>query len=418
MKRESMDSNILKSILRYVRKNNNHYSEIYIKNETDPTLEEFPVLTRKDLQVLKQNLLSTHYRGKLYNTLLKATTSGSSGMPVWVYWDRDDYLKSMSTMWRRRKRYYGILPTSKQVNFSLNIYTNIDSNDLIYSLSNYVLSINKGSLDCKKNIYDAYKKICEFEPVWIYCQPHALEPILDYMEKKQLKFKDSCKYVELVGEMCTEKIRRQILLCIPSAKISNMYGSEEMNTIGYECPNGNMHVLSENVCVECLSSAGIEREGRGEAIVTNLHNRAMPLIRYNQGDIIELSPPVKCSCGYEDALILKIEGRIRDSFECGNNIITAYFLSQCIEIVNNKYNNPIVNYKFELVEKYSQDTILYSNIILEEKYNSWKAVILEELEAQLRKKVTDDVKIEYLSKIDDFKNSKEKFKILVKRIMD
>ena len=67
-----------------------------------------------------------------------------------------------------------------------------------------------------------------------------------------------------------------------------MYGSEEINGIAYECPKHHMHVLEDNVFIEVKTNKGIFRHGEGEAIITNLNNFGMPLIRYNQGDVIVL----------------------------------------------------------------------------------------------------------------------------------
>ena len=67
-----------------------------------------------------------------------------------------------------------------------------------------------------------------------------------------------------------------------------MYGSEEMNGIAIDNLDGEMCVFNDNVLIEIKNENIILSQGEGEAIITNLNNFAMPLIRYNQGNSIIL----------------------------------------------------------------------------------------------------------------------------------
>jgi len=83
--------------------------------------------------------------------------------------------------------------------------------------------------------------------------------------------------------------------------------------IALQCPDsGLLHVQSENLLVEVLNDRGQRcLEGEvGQVVVTDLHNFAMPLIRYSLGDWAEAGPP--CPCGRGLPTLRRVVGRTRN----------------------------------------------------------------------------------------------------------
>jgi phenylacetate-CoA ligase len=74
------------------------------------------------------------------------------------------------------------------------------------------------------------------------------------------------------------------------------------------------HVLPENAIFEILGPEGPVAPGElGRVVLTQLHNQAMPLIRYELGDLAVAAPPeATCSCGRTLPMIQSIEGRVPD----------------------------------------------------------------------------------------------------------
>jgi phenylacetate-CoA ligase len=91
------------------------------------------------------------------------------------------------------------------------------------------------------------------------------------------------------------------------------YSCEELGYIALQCPAcEHYHVQSEALFVEVL-----DKEGRtcgpgeiGRVVVTALHNFAMPLIRYANGDYAEVGGP--CACGRGLPVLTRILGRQRN----------------------------------------------------------------------------------------------------------
>lgn len=120
----------------------------------------------------------------------------------------------------------------------------------------------------------------------------------------------------------------------------DQYGCGECGAVAYECGEHNgLHHNFEHSILEVLDEQGHPAQ-TGRAILTNLDNFAMPLIRYENGDVLTLSS-TNCSCGRQSLLIKKIEGRTYDIFYGENGkVVHAGFLDDVLLDVNllNKYH--------------------------------------------------------------------------------
>jgi phenylacetate-CoA ligase len=94
----------------------------------------------------------------------------------------------------------------------------------------------------------------------------------------------------------------------------NTYGSREFMSIALECPTHNgLHVNSENILLENIDDGN----GAHELLVTDLHNYAMPFIRYRIGDCASIDTTA-CDCGRGLLRISKVEGRVVDLLRSAN----------------------------------------------------------------------------------------------------
>ncbi len=90
----------------------------------------------------------------------------------------------------------------------------------------------------------------------------------------------------------------------------NNYGCSEGGVMGYECRRGSMHLNTDWVIFEPVD-AQYNSVPAGQlsdrTLITNLANRVMPIIRYELGDRVSLSPQ-PCSCGIT-LPVVNVEGR-------------------------------------------------------------------------------------------------------------
>jgi phenylacetate-CoA ligase len=98
------------------------------------------------------------------------------------------------------------------------------------------------------------------------------------------------------------------------ARIIDRYSSEEFGYIALQCPvHDHLHACSPSLIVEVVDENGqaCDVGAPGRVLVTSLHNFAMPLIRYDIGDIAELGEP--CNTGLNWPVLNQVNGRVRDS---------------------------------------------------------------------------------------------------------
>jgi len=96
------------------------------------------------------------------------------------------------------------------------------------------------------------------------------------------------------------------------ATTSDIYSSEETGPIAFQCgEHGQYHVQSENLIAEVMDESGrpCAPGVPGRVLVTDLHNFATPLIRYEIGDQAEFGPP--CACGRGLPVLARVLGRTR-----------------------------------------------------------------------------------------------------------
>jgi phenylacetate-CoA ligase len=105
---------------------------------------------------------------------------------------------------------------------------------------------------------------------------------------------------------------RQLVKDVFGAKIVDRYSSVEFGPIALQCPFANhLHVISPLVYVEILNANNepCEIGEPGRVVITGLRNAAMPILRYEQGDVAQWGHA--CTHGITWPVIDDIHGRVR-----------------------------------------------------------------------------------------------------------
>lgn len=341
--------NKLDEVLSVAKNKTIYYKDLIINS--DSFKSDFSVkLSKHNLQNRQNDLLINEYRGELINYLDVTRTSGSTGMFVEVLWHPTDLLKSNICLWRLRNLYYNIKPTSKHLTFHSSVYegnrvANIEK--VMMTNNGKILSLSKFHLN-DNNFTEYVNLIKKFQPQWIFTQPSTLLHFIDYMDKYHLNCQEvfsDIQYIELTGEMCLSSVKRLIEKKF-NVPVANMYGCNEVNSIAYECPNGHMHLVDDNVFIKIVPEAGFEK--RGNVLVTSLNNKVMPIIDYNLNDTIEVREDVRCS--FNDSKVINVlVGRCHDEvcLPSGQYVSSLDFL-YCVEKTNENMSNIIKQFQFRI----------------------------------------------------------------------
>lgn len=167
-----------------------------------------------------------------------------------------------------------------------------------------------------------------YRPLYLKGTPSAISQLsllLRGLGVDDLRF----RAVFTTGEMLLPATRRLISDTLRSP-VFDSYGHMERTVAICECPAGRLHINPEYGVLEI----GDDMPGddgntlKGVAIGTGLHCFAMPLLRYETGDVIVYEArPGRCSCGRAMPRIVRVEGRLNDRVVTPDGrFITTLFL--------------------------------------------------------------------------------------------
>jgi phenylacetate-CoA ligase len=117
-----------------------------------------------------------------------------------------------------------------------------------------------------------------------------------------------------VGGEPLSAARRERIAELWSASVVEEYGATETGSLAGECPHGRLHLWADRVLFEVHdpSTGRTTAAGRGQLVVTPLFREAMPLLRYNMEDEVEVTYG-DCDCGWWLPTV-RVLGRT--AFEC------------------------------------------------------------------------------------------------------
>ncbi len=153
--------------------------------------------------------------------------------------------------------------------------------------------------------------LVEFKPASLIVYPNTLDAIARHCAQTGVAL-DGLRMIRTVGETLSADVRERAATTF-AARVVDNYSSQELGNIALQCPeSGLYHVMAESLIVEVIDEAGAPCEvGQvGRLVLTDLHNFATPLVRYDIGDYAEVAPP--CSCGRGLPALRRIVGRERN----------------------------------------------------------------------------------------------------------
>ncbi len=346
------------------------------------SLEQYPVVGKAQFIDSGMSALSAPYIGKyMAGELHWKRTSGSTGKFMEVYWDREDIKKSLFSLWMYRRNYYHILPTHRMCYFFP-----VDTQAPEQIEEEYSLGLSKEFL-FNRRLEEAYQAILNYDPVWMILQPSIAMLLCELIQERGLDTPPSLRYIEFTGEYLEPWVKKRVQK-IFGCQTADQYGSQEVNSIAFECPEGHLHCMQDNVYVEIEE----ETESKaGELCVTTLKNRAMPLVRFNLGDRGRLIREHQCPCGNSNPILELQAGRSNEWIlrEDGSRI-HAYALMQIIHWINCETNGMILQYQI-CQEDY--DRFLFK-LVLEEDEDELIDEIMDILTERVQERLGEDTEIE------------------------
>jgi phenylacetate-CoA ligase len=215
----------------------------------------------------------------------------------------------------------------------------------------------------------------------------AMMNLVEYMSRSGLQG-SPLKSVICTADQLPDEWRKRISQVL-DAPVFCYYGCGEVNSIAYECSGVDGYIVSEEFVILEVAvaedSTRFQDQGRGAACVTTLFNYAMPLIRYLNGDALELA---RSHCESRRLKIAKLEGRVPDQL-----IATDGHMVTGIVASGNVFATEVPIWKYQLVQV-ERDKIIFHYVLSGD--NILTPLMRDTLTTVLRKYLGEDMKISFV----------------------
>ena len=309
-----------------------------------PVLENMAPLLRTDVQEHFEGLRA--WRGDWSDKdMFTSTTSGSTGIPVRVEKYRALYSLIYSAVSVVDHEWHG--RDAKQTLISLigeEDSMRCDWGPVFEWLQGSGSVINRSALN--RSSQEHYSWLLEQSPVYLQSSPHRAVEIAELLiqQGQSLPLKQIISQAERVTPYQREVCRKAFC----GAEIIDRYSCEEVGWLALQCPkHEHFHVMAGTTIIEIVDDhlkpcpVGVA----GRVLVTSLHSYAMPIIRYDIGDIAEWGeacdcgiklPVIKCLWGRRRNLIRFTNGELRPMYFFGHKVADIPIIKE-YRLIQHKY---------------------------------------------------------------------------------
>ncbi|WP_248723023.1 CoF synthetase [Seonamhaeicola sp. ML3] len=305
----------LQDILKHATKTSSFYSDY----KGIINIGEFPVIRKT---VVQENFKAFQSKPYISKKNYKVSTSGSTGIPFFLYQDAN----------KRSRNRADVLYFSGQSDFKLG--------NRLYELEVWRSHNKKGKLTSwLQNIvqFDISRltddRILEFlnmlkryrQEKNILGFASSLEQISMYLERNKIHLKNLNINSVIANSEYLNEYTKTTLSKHLNTPILSRYSSEELGIIAQQTKYSTQHFIINHASyyVELLDfnhDKPVKPGEFGRIVVTDLFNYAMPLIRYDTGDIAKLLQLENGQIKFE-----KIEGRKMDLiYDTKGNIVSSF----------------------------------------------------------------------------------------------
>jgi len=256
----------------------------------------------------------------------------------------------------------------------------------------------------KKTVLEFVSNWRKIKPTLLFGHAHSIFILAEFLENLKINL-PTPKGIITTSMMLLDN-ERDFIEKIFHTKVFDRYGCEEVSLIASECEcHEGYHLNIEHLIVEFLKKDGTEAKPgeTGDIVVTDLINRAMPLIRYRVEDT-GIPSDKKCSCGRGLPLMEKVTGRIADFLrrEDGSLVAGISLIERTLTNISGIHQLQIIQ---ESISEISLNIVKESNIFNDDT----EKLLINELKEVLGD--TIQYKCNYVSRIKQEKSGKYRFSI-------
>lgn len=397
----------LKKLVIFSYENTKYYKKLFDEYDFNPynmksfkDIDKLPILTKEEIKANFNDLIAMPKRKLQY-----FTTGGSTGIPFGFYLEKGiSANKTLGWVWRSYNEgdyYFGDrIAVLRGFVTGKDCFKYVNDTQILF-LSSFHLT--------EENMKKYLELMEKYKIKHIRAYPSAAEILANYIIKNNIKFnsKGRIKTLFTSSETLSQE-QRNLIEKAMNLKVVDHYGNSEGSVMISQCRCGCYHEYMEYGYTEYLDENGRHiDDGQARVITTGFSNYAMPLIRYDTGDIAELIKGQKCTCGMEHRVVNRVVGRWKSQ-----NLVVGIKGNLISLSALNTHSNMFDNvYRIQYVQREIGKVIL--NIMPNDKYTFKDR---EKIYKEYQLKFGNDVEL-ILNETDEFEYMQRgKFKLLVQEL--
>jgi len=361
-------------------------------------IQKLPLSSKKDIRA---SGLSYHNNSIPKYALKKSLTSGTTGQSFTVY----NTIKTSCIQWaiwgRHKKRFNISMIRDKYLMFGARVPISLNSKRIFrkdFGLNRRYLTIYKLS---ESNFEKYIDCINNYRYDFIAGYPSSILLLANYILQNNITLLNYPKVVITGSDALFPETKKSIAKAF-RAEVTDQYGMAEGCGNFSQCELGRYHLDFEMGFPEFIDMSENPNSNIKHLVFTSLSNIAMPLIRYDTGDLV-IPTNEKCNCGRKSIVVERIVGREEDYILTpeGNKI---QGLNQVFEYANN----------IDMIQVYQEN--IDSIEVRYVKGLKFENQVLDRLKYELNKRIQNSMKINFIDVQNIPLTKSGKYKAVVSKI--
>ena len=342
------------SYLDRILKHATETTAFYIKYMGYKSLEDFPVINKSVIKENTDDFLSNQFQK---DKLHKVTTSGSTGAPLTVWQDTGKRVRHQA-----ENIYFSELAEYSLGSrlYYLRVWNSLNRKSMVKRLQQNIIMQDAGDLSDRnfESFIMKLKKDTSTKSVLAFSSTH--EALSHYVFSKLLPLPVKVSSLITISETLPEEAKN-ILKKAFNCPVISRYSNMENGFLAQQCikDNHEYHINRASFHIELLDPEKDEpvAEGKlGRIVVTDLFNFAMPLIRYDTGDMAVMAE--KSVCGAPGPVFTSVEGRKVDFIhDTKGNLLSPHV------ITNTMWRYSAQVRQFQFIQESSSEYIIKLNCL-------------------------------------------------------
>lgn len=309
-------------------------------------LKKMPILTKQSVRENLTELRSQHYTDA---QVYWKSTSGSTGVPLKVAVDWP------AVRWKQACTLLADLNSGYQLGGRVaKVWGNPEYRHFGWKgkLRNYFVdrAMYLDTIKLDENRLKEFTNLLKRKrPSLLFGHAHSLYLFACYVQKH------APNTIQPDGIISTAMVlhdwQRKVIEQAFQTPVCDRYGCEETSIIACEKPNqSGLFLATDNVYCEISPDSSLSLEdNQGRLLITDLTNKAMPLIRYQVGDVVETTDePSRCGSqvprfakvlGREADYVLTPEGKLISGISLTENFAMHISGTAQLQIIQDKLNH-------------------------------------------------------------------------------